>query len=192
MRYCRYCGNTGHNRRTCPSRSQESKNSDKQYMNRYRSKSRRCSFCYETGHDRRKCEKLVVERNEWINQNAIYRERFFEDMKRSGFGIGSLLRRNDSWKSEYKHYYIIKNIDWDSINHDDTYSHPVFAAPIEDMEHPIHIPAPLYGLRDDVLANQLRWRNNSTEVENPVPENTIKPPAEWFTGNSRGLPQRLK
>jgi len=192
MRHCRYCGNTGHNRRTCPSRSPESKDSDKQYHNRYRAKNRRCSFCYETGHDRRKCAKLVVERNTWINNNAIYREQFFEDMKRNGLGIGALVKRKDIYSSNMIEYFVVKNIDWGAINHDDTYSYPVHVAPIADMENPHNLPAPLYGLRGEALDQAKRWRNAGLEVEVPVAENTIKPPAEWFTGKSHGLPRNLR
>ena len=193
MRHCRFCGYTGHNRRTCPSRSPESKDGDKQYHNRYRSKSRRCSFCYEGGHDRRKCVKLITERNTWINDNAIYRERFFEDMKRDGYGVGSLIKRQSPWdRHDTYEYFVVKDINWDTINHDNTYAYPIYAAPLIDMEHPVNLPAPLYGLRDEALEHASKWRNSGAQVENPVPENTIKPPAEWFTGKSVGLPRNLR
>lgn len=191
MRRCRFCGYTGHNRRTCPSRSPESKDSDKQYHNRYRAKNRRCSFCYETGHDRRKCAKLVTERNVWISNNAIYREQFFEDMKRNGLGIGSLVKRTDTYSAKAE-YYVVKNIRWDDINHDDTYAYPIGAAPIVDMEDSHNLPAPLYGLRGEAFEQAKKWRSYGLDIEVPVAENTIKPPAEWFTGKSNGLPRNLR
>ena len=192
MRHCRYCGNTGHNVRTCPSRSQESKNSDKEWHSKRRNRGRRCSFCYENNHDRRKCVKLVTERNIWINNNATYREHFFEDMKRNGLGIGALVKRHDMYSPNKVEFYVVKNIRWDAINHDDTYSYPILVAPIVDMEDTHNLPVPLYGLRGEALEHTRKWRNTSFEVEVPVTENTIKPPADWFTGKSDGLPRNLR
>ena len=121
MRHCRNCGNTGHNRRTCPSRSQESKIADKQYHNRYRSKHRRCRYCNQLDHDRRKCVKLKEDRVTWVKENAQYRKLFIEDCKQHGFAVGAMLVSKYN-KSEF---YFVKSINWEAINTNDSWNYSV-------------------------------------------------------------------
>jgi len=190
MRYCRNCGNTGHNRRTCPSRSQEAKNADKEYHNKYRRKSRRCSFCYENEHDRRKCEKLKSERNVWITENAAYRSRFLEDMKKAGIGIGAIVKRI-SWQSQTT-FYFIKDIRWDYINQDDHYSYPFRVLVIGEDCVESGINAPSYFGRNDKEREYYINNDRNMVAENPAMPDSIKPPIEWFDGTTVNFPKRLK
>lgn len=115
--YCRYCGNKGHNRRSCPSLSPEMKA-------RYTTgdRARKCSYCHESGHNRASCKTLKIDKVAYIQENAMFRFAALNDMKNAGIGIGALV--------SHSHYngeptnidmlnpddlYIITEIAWDAV-----------------------------------------------------------------------------
>ena len=55
LKTCSHCFQTGHNRRTCPKRSDHRKQEDAAINKR---KGRKCGYCLTGGHNRRTCEAL--------------------------------------------------------------------------------------------------------------------------------------
>ena len=102
MSTCSYCWNSGHNKRKCPERiahlntraadgnvwaSQELKDM----------KSRTCSYCGKKGHDRRKCEPLEESTDKMAEIIHKMRDFTFKAAGEYGFGVGTLLKWEDSW-----------------------------------------------------------------------------------------------
>jgi len=189
MRHCRFCGYTGHNIRTCPSRSQDSKQHDKNQYSKYRSRSRRCRYCRENGHDRRKCEQLKQDRVKWIADNALYRKRFLEDMKNSGIGIGAIVQSYDSM-------YMVGAIEWDAINNDNRYSYPICTLPIENMDERGTINFPSYfGTSDENREYYIVNGGRQIKAVNPASANAIEKsvPDGWLNGIShKNMPMHLR
>lgn len=108
-RYCGYCGQQGHNRRTCPHRTKEQKQVDKTWHNkpgpRKGSKSV-CSYCGEVGHNRRTCWHLKHRLGlaEGFIEGAVAFA--LQQYKAYGLGSGALYERRDTWR-ETKATYLI-------------------------------------------------------------------------------------
>jgi hypothetical protein len=191
MRHCRFCGNTGHNRRTCPSRSQDSKTADKDYHNRYRSKHRRCRYCNEFDHDRRKCVKLKDDRITWTKENAEYRKLFIEDCKQHGFGVGAMLV--SSYKKD--EFYFIKSINWESINKSDSWNYCVSVLDLAaGRETRISAPS-FYGKTGNERTNAISY-GGDYKVEHLADTSNLEKflPSGWLDGltsNDR-LPSYLR
>jgi hypothetical protein len=99
--YCSYCGRRGHNRRTCPHRSEEQKAIDKKWMKKSgpRKGSRsQCSYCGLHGHNRRTCPHLAhVRDNALISARQCVREAL-STLSDFGVGPGALYEVTDSWR----------------------------------------------------------------------------------------------
>lgn len=194
MRHCGYCGNSGHNRRTCPNRSPDVKQSDNAYYKRYRRK-RTCRYCRNTDHDKRKCEKLVADRNDWIAKNAKFRKRFIEDAKLVGFGVGALIKRK-YWNDET--FCLVNKINWDTINVDNRYNYAMHVFNIGNPDNDEQVlNTPMYfGLDGDERAYYIKMNKNEIEIVNPVNNDDLesKLPADWFSGKceERHMPSSLR
>ncbi len=100
---CSYCGETGHNRRTCPEitklAKEWEKSDDPYYKERAerlkkqrKGRAKRCSHCGETGHTIRTCDKHKAQVNT-IAQSWLDARHFIKDrMNQHNFGIGSLVK----------------------------------------------------------------------------------------------------
>jgi len=195
MRHCRYCGNTGHNRRTCPSRSPEVKKADNEYHKLYRRRSRTCRYCRGTNHDKRSCVKLIGDRAEWVKRNAAFRKRFLEDARKEGFGVGCILKIK-YWGSEDAHYYFVTKINWDAIVADNRYNYAVTVEQIGAGGAINTLNAPHYFGLETEDERDYYLKNNDTQIETPVPVDTIERmiPSNWLSGevNKNNLPGNLR
>ena len=121
-RRCSYCGLSGHNRRSCSSRPDASKERDAQYYRSsiYGRAKPSCSYCGDTQHRRPKCAKLPVDRENWYRSEESVRRAFRNKMIELGACKGVLIRQTyrGSWSIETETF---KEEDWnylliDSIN----------------------------------------------------------------------------
>jgi|DEB0MinimDraft_3_1074331.scaffolds.fasta_scaffold71712_1 hypothetical protein len=94
-RRCGYCGNTGHNRRTCPSgiQTRVADTTEVTVVNK-----RRCSYCNWKGvldgsfdHNRRNCPILNQDLQKAYAENAKYRSGIIKIFQEAGIGPGSLV-----------------------------------------------------------------------------------------------------
>lgn len=112
-RYCSYCGKRGHNRRTCPHRSEEQKQVDKTWQKkpgpRKGSKSV-CSYCGEVGHNRRTCWHLKHRLGlaEGFIEGAVAFA--LQQYQSHGLGPGALYERSDSWMDTKATYLITDGV----------------------------------------------------------------------------------
>lgn len=83
---CRFCFANGHNIRTCPSRSKESK--DNRAIN-YKQKA--CTFCGVDGHNRRTCDDVNVYTIKLNRKVVEYKENFVSQLLAKGLGPGALV-----------------------------------------------------------------------------------------------------
>jgi hypothetical protein len=185
------CGNTGHNIRTCPSRSQESKIADKAYHNKYRSKHRRCGYCNEFNHDRRKCVKLKEDRVTWGKENAEYRKIFLEDCKQYGFGVGAMLASNYN-KNEF---YFVKSINWESVNVNEAWNYCVNVLDLANgRETRISAPS-FYGKTGNDRTNAISY-GTDYKIEHTADTSNLEKslPVGWLDGTAQNdkLPGYLR
>ncbi len=102
-RYCSYCGKSGHNRRTCPHRSDEAKEFDKKYMRkagRRKGSTTQCSYCGGIGHNRRTCQLLKSDKAWVISQTEAVVRSTIENLSLVGCGVG-FLQKTSRWGDEY-------------------------------------------------------------------------------------------
>ena len=102
-RYCSYCGQKGHNRRTCPHRSDEAKEFDKKYMRkagRRKGSTTQCSYCGGIGHNRRTCQLLKSDKAWVIKQAEVVVRSTIENLSLIGCGVG-FLQKTTRWGDEY-------------------------------------------------------------------------------------------
>lgn len=138
---CRECYGSGHNRRTCPTRTERMLRSAKrdadrgltdsysirQYEKRVGHKldgsplpksakaarnPRRCTYCGARGHNRRTCKTLVANKATYIEKNLAFRKRALEGIKASGLGVGALLK-TERWGDTY--CWMVTQINWKGI-----------------------------------------------------------------------------
>lgn len=97
QRRCSYCGNTGHNRRTCPQRKQYIADNPDSYtallenQRKANHSDRKCSYCGDTGHNRRTCPTLEKHKRNAVRRNREFRATLLESMREHGFGEGALI-----------------------------------------------------------------------------------------------------
>ena len=112
-RYCGYCGRPGHNRRTCPHRSEEQKQSDKTWHMKPGPRSGGksiCSYCGGEGHNRRTCWHLKhrISRAEGFVENAVcFALSQYSD---NGLGPGALYERTDRWYNSKATYLVTDGV----------------------------------------------------------------------------------
>jgi hypothetical protein len=128
MAHCRYCHQTGHNRRTCPTLTERMKvraeqviaagHPDhyfvKEYQERIAPKGKKasqqtCGYCEEKGHTRRKCDVLQKDK-EWFAKHHNDHVRLAHDyIVNSPVGIGSLFKYKSERYDYQKCKYIYSN-----------------------------------------------------------------------------------
>jgi len=111
-RYCGYCGKAGHNRRTCPHRSDEAKAQDKKWMRksgRRKGSTTQCSYCGVVGHNRRTCPHLKLRKKTALRlvDSAVHRAATL--LSENGFGLGAMYENSNAWYREEKNTYVIAN-----------------------------------------------------------------------------------
>jgi len=109
---CRFCFANGHNIRTCPSRSKESK--DNRAIN-YKQKS--CTFCGVVGHNRRTCNDVNVYTIKLNRKVVEYKENFVSQLLTKGLGPGALVSL--SYNKETLGY--VTKINWNTALPDGFY-----------------------------------------------------------------------
>lgn len=130
---CRWCGNSKHNRTTCPKRLEYIKNNPASWeaqrhaerMNASGKRTGKCSWCGNGGHNKRNCNSLVEDSIALTKKNAAYRKHALEYMRKEGLGIGALVKINSAWGYDTKGEYIngsnaiamIVDINWDKISY---------------------------------------------------------------------------
>jgi len=101
MRRCGFCGNSGHNRATCPTLKEKIANDPNGYyarqaerkkVHRVRtSRPRLCSYCKTSGHNKATCTELTHDRFQQAKKNKDFGKTFIHTCKMEGFGPGSLM-----------------------------------------------------------------------------------------------------
>lgn len=123
---CRYCGQLGHNKRTCLVYKQKvlSSSIDSPIVRRYtemkeRGKDRQCIYCKGCGHNRTTCLILKSDKLHQMIENQKYRKEIWKLFQEYGFGLGTLLAFNNSNKPFFFNHndkpFFIDKIDWDLI-----------------------------------------------------------------------------
>ena len=131
--FCGYCGQRGHNRRTCPAlkaaqNKELAENPDSGWSKSIRSQrsaakrsnsTRRCSYCEQTGHNRRSCPTLKSDRVAVQNAFTDYRKRFAENLKKKGFGVGAIVKVPTRTYRSCDSYYVglVTEMHWDVVTH---------------------------------------------------------------------------
>ena len=138
---CSWCGELGHNQRTCPEKSARIKEiyadnprALKQYQNSKKRRSPRCGYCGERGHTFRKCESFSVLVSEQSRIAMDRRTNIKKVFELEGMGPGALVVCPADWgvrgrasfikndKGENKPDFIamIMEIDYSQILNDET------------------------------------------------------------------------
>ena len=112
-RYCSYCGKRGHNRRTCPHRSEEQKQVDKTWQKKpgpRQGTRSQCSYCRRFGHNKRTCWHLKhrISQAETFIEGAIAFA--LQQYRAYGLGSGALYERADSWNNTKATYLITDGV----------------------------------------------------------------------------------
>lgn len=175
-RRCGYCGDSGHNRRTCNVRSPEAKKIDKTY---HRKKA--CSYCSNVGHTRPKCERMDSDRAKWIADNAIHRSNFLADMKESGLGVGAIYR------TDINRNYMVRRIHWEQVKHDDRYAYGLESVDMKTGNIVFNCLPPFYGLIGEEKERYKKWDNIEILIRASDEMCAFNIPDGWFTGND-GIP----
>jgi hypothetical protein len=182
MRRCGYCGDSGHNRRTCNRRSENSKKIDTSY---YRKKS--CGYCGNPGHTRPTCKQMDIDRDKWIGENAAYRKLVLEDIKKNGFGVGAVF---GEVRGDKKTAYMVRNIHWDSITHSDVWSYAVqFIDMKTGMKSNTSLPL-TYGHEGTSREHYQKYDNITIFIPAPEDKCLVGIPADWLSGKT-GVPDAM-
>lgn len=150
-RYCGYCGEEGHNKRTCPHRPQEHKDHDKNWHDKSgpsKGTKSKCSFCGVKGHNRRTCWHLSnILDNVLLQAETCVREALstFVEIKS---GVGTMYEVKSGWDENRKSTYVI------------THAHVRFASGLHGSPHPTFTVSAIgkemygnYGWRSHTAAN---------------------------------------
>jgi type II secretory ATPase GspE/PulE/Tfp pilus assembly ATPase PilB-like protein len=84
---CSHCLQTGHNRRTCPQRSDQGKQHDATINKR---KGRKCSYCLTKGHNRRTCEALEGDFQVFKWLSGKVRQALLDRIVEADLGLGTM------------------------------------------------------------------------------------------------------
>jgi len=109
MSRCSYCGDYGHNRRTCSHRPQKSKDFDKQWMNKPGRKAgtqTQCSYCGLYGHNRRTCVHLKRRKAQALGSIEGCVRQALAAFQEYGLGVGALFTEKSSWYNESATYLV--------------------------------------------------------------------------------------
>lgn len=125
---CGYCGEHGHNRRTCTFRKKQEdkelqRNPDSVWSRRIKSsrakKDITCSYCKKSGHNRRKCSLLKKDKAAVQAAYTGYRKKFASRLKECGFGVGAIVKVPTAIDPQCDSYYVgmITEMHWDAVVH---------------------------------------------------------------------------
>ena len=174
--YCRACYTVGHNRRSCPSLSEVTK---QRYKNG--DLARKCSYCYTAGHTRRKCEKLAADIANDVRLNAEYRQEVAAYLLQKGIGVGTMVKRNKRDGYDSNSIYMVTEIEFDTLTHREPANYALKVKELHtdsmwDRSFALPVDAP--------RMNEYNW--STSEIVSPVDENDIKLliTDEWLTGKS--------
>ena len=106
---CGYCGKYGHNARTCPHRTEESKKFSESYykkQGRKKGSSTMCSYCGLLGHNRRTCPHLKRRKQEALKTIEGSISRALLEFQSWGAGVGALFELTDYWRENKASYMI--------------------------------------------------------------------------------------
>lgn len=109
-RYCGHCGQKGHNRRTCPHRSDEAKAQDKKWMRksgRRKGSATKCSYCGTHGHNRRTCPHLALRKQVALKLVDSAVQRAMMLLSENGFGLGAMYEKANPWYRKEKNTYVV-------------------------------------------------------------------------------------
>ena len=122
--YCRYCGQKGHNRRTCEQLKEYCKKNPDTWtarsvkQSKESAKIRTCSYCDETGHNRATCSELKKHFKLFNKINHLYRLELTKWAEKNGIAPGALVEVPEVWVGGGVGYLhdvlgVITNIDWE-------------------------------------------------------------------------------
>ncbi len=154
-RTCGYCGDTGHNRSTCPTEKASIEKTRERDPENYRvrwydqaqqsrkakrrtaAENRRCSYCSGSGHNRRTCSTLSEHKMYANVANAEAREEILTYLRKEGIGPGALMVMSDrffnSKTDEYERRfqtYVVAGMNWKALDF------AYFDMGLSDNEHP--------------------------------------------------------
>ena len=119
---CRYCYQTGHNRRTCPEIKKIIKEEPNGwYAKRYGKGSvskKRCSFCDEQGHTIRTCGEYKEAVATYTDNNEVFQKKIAKSLKELGLGPGAVLSGITTFLGEggKESYWVVTKINFDAIS----------------------------------------------------------------------------
>ena len=154
-RTCGYCGDTGHNRSTCPTEKKRveeirAKDPDNwrvyEYDRRHSrrkearlraSQDRKCSYCGEQGHNRRSCPTLKQHKHYADVANAEARVGILDYLRKEGIGPGALMVIGERYYDQQTEAYhrrlgthLVAGVNWKALDF------AYFETGKSDREHP--------------------------------------------------------
>ena len=121
---CSSCYERGHNRSGCPKLKEEMQkrleaDPDDYHATNYfekkkRTSKRTCGYCQESGHNRKTCSEAKIDRDGFIQQNQTAREKALDWLKKSGVGVGTLVKFSNYWQPEA--LALVESVNWAAIN----------------------------------------------------------------------------
>jgi len=121
---CSNCYERGHNRSGCPKLKEEMQKrleadpddycATNYFEKKKRTSKRTCGYCQESGHNRKTCSEAKIDRDGFIQQNQTAREKALDWLKKSGVGIGALVKFSNYWQPEA--LALVESVNWAAIN----------------------------------------------------------------------------
>lgn len=132
--YCGYCGQSGHNQRSCKVKKEHEDRQLEEHPDSLWSKQilrqrgnkrlkarqpRKCSYCGEQGHNRRGCSLLKQDKDKVMSRLVSYRKQVAQEMESAGLAVGSLISipYNAGWNNQGDILALVTDIKWDSFTH---------------------------------------------------------------------------
>lgn len=192
MRRCGYCGNRGHNRRSCPTMKERAANGntwaqDQLARNKnIASRPKTCTYCREGGHNRASCQKLIADYVSAITENAKYRKTMLDNMKASGLGVGALITPKYSADNRPE---IITDIRWDRVCYMREHAEFVFVDGEDYASYPINIKQ----FNVNVPSSAPKYESNYFILEEPTDCSEIENclPVGWTSGKCSDIDDRF-
>jgi hypothetical protein len=121
---CGNCYDKGHNRNGCPKLKEEMQKrleadpddwrATNYFEGKKRTSKRTCGYCQQEGHNRKTCSNAKEDRNQYIQQNQTAREKALDWLKKSGVGVGTLVKFENYWSPEA--LALVESVNWTVIN----------------------------------------------------------------------------
>lgn len=202
---CSYCHTRGHNRQTCPQlradigRIEEQHGKEHPLVKEYatnrasisKSASKRakmprsCTYCHTLGHNRRTCVVLGHDKEIARMKNAAFRERYLDNIKELGLGIGAMVRmtrRHMNPRLSNKPHldaagslWMVLQHEWDTLNHINGGERSVLCQQISNIGRRTYLTVP-----PNLHAPTMRV--NGWEVVSP--SHDFGTPNDWLSGET--------